>query len=267
MRSHAQKSRTPIIIIVALVVLVGLGGVYFWYSKQNNKQVQASIDPNTASTLSEGLKSIEKQDQAQAETQEAKLVVDPAVGQSYTVIRPLEELSADDQAKSKQALGGGTMTTLAAFGLAKKDGEGDTARSLYNSGYFIYKLDGKLKQSSTEAVVKDKAAAEIKSYNQGNDNPDSPYTYTNGNIEASGDITIKTTGDETITLPVSKYKQTIKSKSNPAVQKQIVRVLAAAKLGDRLLLINMAGDEPGEFGKETANLQAMAAYVKLELTK
>ncbi len=267
MRSRAQRNKTPIIITVVLVVLLGLGGVYFWYTKQNDSQVKANIDPNTASTLSQGLKSIGTQDQERSGVKEVKLVVDPGVGQAYTVIRPLEELSADDQAKSKQALGRGTMTTLSAFGLAKKDGEGDTARSLYNSGYFVYKLEGKLTESSTESVVKDKAAAEIKSYNQGNSDPKTPYTYSNGDIEPSGDITIKTTGDETVTLPVSKYKQTIKSKANPSAQKQIVRVLAAAKLGDRLLLINMAGDEPSEFGKETANLQAMAAYVKLELTK
>jgi hypothetical protein len=180
---------------------------------------------------------------------------------------PLSNRSNNCRPKTKQNLEGGTATTLEAFGLAKKAGEGDKARSLYNSGYFVYKIEGSLVQSSTQNAVKAKAAAEIAAYNQGSNNPDSPYTYSNGPVQAAGDVTIKTTTGETVTLPVTKYEQTIKSKQNPGIQKKIVRVLGAAKLGERLLLATMAVDDNGEFGKETVDLQAMADHVKLEIIK
>lgn len=262
-----HKSSWTTVVAALVVIALAIGGVYWWQSRQNQQTQASSIDPNAASHLSEGLKSIEAQDQAFKDVQEVKLLVDTAFGKEFTVIRPLEQLSVEDQAKSKQTLEGGTATTLEAYGLAKKDGEGDTARSLYSSGYFTYKLAGGLVQKSTEAVVKAKAAAEIAGFNQGNNNPDSPYIYANGSVQPAGEVTIKTTGDEIIKLPLSKYEQTIKSKANPSAQKKIVRVLGAAKLGDRLLLVTMAVDDAESFDKEAANLQTMADHVKLEIIK
>lgn len=267
MRAQTHTNTTKTVIISLIVVALVAAGIFWWYNRQKEPEQNTNLDPSTATHLSEGLKAIEAQDTTFATVKGVKLVVDPGVESAYSIVRPYEQLSEDDQAISKQTLAGGSLTTLEGFGIAKRVGEGENARSLYNSGYYIYELEGQNIGSSTEAVVKAKIEAEIASFNQGESNPTSPYTYINGPAQLIGEITIDTTGGETIKLPVSKYEQTIKSKANPSTQKIIVRVMAAAKLGERLVFVNMAIDDQAEFDKATTNLQAMASYVTLDVTR
>lgn len=267
MRAQAHTNTTRTVIISLIVVALVAAGIFWWYNRQKEPQQHANLDPNTATHLSEGLRAIEAQDSAFADVKEVKLVIDPSVESAYSIVRPYEQLSEDDQAASKQTLANGSLTTLEGFGIAKKMGEGEDARSLYNSGYYIYKLEGQNLGSSTEAVVKAKIEAEIASFNQGESNPTSPYIYVNGPAQLIGEITLSTKQGETVKLPVSKYEQTIKSKANPSTQKTIVRVMAAAKLGERLVFVNMAIDEQAEFDKAATNLQAMASYVTLDVTR